>query len=79
MIAEIAVIERTNAVTSPEKNESRINGSVTVIKTRALPAPMSYALSSIDLSICRRAEIPLRVPVGRERTIKTIIKIKPVP
>ena len=41
MRAEIAVIDRTNAVTSPERNESLISGSVTVMNTLKLSAPMS--------------------------------------
>ena len=34
-------MERTNAVTRPEKNESLMSGSVTVRKTVKLSAPMS--------------------------------------
>ena len=54
-------------------------GRVTVKNTFALPAPRSMADSSILLSICRRAEMPLRVPVGRERTTKAMIRIAEVP
>ena len=79
MIALIAVMLLTKEVTRPLKNESLIKGRVTVINTLPLPAPRSYADSSIDLSIWRRAEIPLLVPTGRLRMIKTIIRISPVP
>ena len=41
IIAEMAVMLRTNAVTRPERNESLMSGSVTVINTRKLSAPMS--------------------------------------
>jgi hypothetical protein len=41
MMAEIAVILRTNAVTRPLKKESLIRGNVTVINTLAEFAPMS--------------------------------------
>ena len=79
MIALIAVILRTKAVTSPLKNESLISGSVMVVNTVPLPAPRSYADSSMDLSIWRSAEIPLLVPTGRLRTINTMTRITPVP
>ena len=75
----MAVMERTNVVTRPLRNESLISGSVTVTNTFALPAPRSYADSSIDLSICRSAEMPLRVPTGSERTTNTITRMMPVP
>ena len=41
MMAEMAVMERTNAVTRPLRNESLISGSVTVMNTLKLSAPMS--------------------------------------
>ena len=41
IMAEIAVMLRTNAVTRPLRKESLISGSVTVMKTRKLLAPMS--------------------------------------
>ena len=41
MMAEIAVMLRTNAVTRPLKKESLISGSVTVMNTLAELAPMS--------------------------------------
>ena len=75
IIALIAVMLLTKAVTSPLKKESLINGNVTVIKTLKESAPISYADSSIDLSICLRAEIPLLVPVGRDLTTNTITRI----
>ena len=79
MIALIAVILRTKAVTSPLKKESLIRGSVMEVKTLPLPAPRSYADSSMDLSICLSAEIPLLVPTGRLLTINTIIRIAAEP
>ena len=79
IIAEMAVMLRTKAVTRPLRNESFISGSVTVIKTLKLSAPISYADSSMLLSICLKAEMPLRVPVGRLRTTNTIIRINAVP
>ena len=33
----------------------------------------------MDLSICRKAEMPLRVPTGSERTTNTITRMAPVP
>ena len=74
IIAEIAVILLTNDVTKPERKESLISGKVTVINTWKEFAPISYADSSIDLSIWRRADIPERVPVGSDRTTNTITK-----
>lgn len=41
IMAEIAVMLRTNAVTSPLKKESLIKGRVTVINTLAELAPIS--------------------------------------
>ena len=41
MMAEIAVMLRTKAVTRPLKKESLISGSVTVINTLAELAPIS--------------------------------------
>ena len=41
MMAEMAVILRTNAVTRPLRKESLISGSVTVINTLRLSAPIS--------------------------------------
>ena len=41
MIAEMAVMLRTKAVTRPERKESLMSGSVTVMKTLKLSAPMS--------------------------------------
>ena len=41
MMAEMAVMERTKAVTSPLRKESLISGNVTVINTLKLSAPMS--------------------------------------
>ena len=79
MTAEMAVMERTKAVTRPERKESLMRGSVTVMNTWKLFAPMSYADSSMDLSIWRRAEMPERVPVGSERTMKTITRMAAVP
>ena len=78
-MAEIAVMLRTNAVTRPLKKESLISGRVTVMNTLAELAPISYADSSMDLSIWRRAEMPLLVPVGRLRTMNTMIRISPLP
>jgi hypothetical protein len=79
MTAEIAVTLRTNEVTIEAKKLSRTSGKVTVVKTLKLFAPISKALSSIDLSICRNEAVALRVPIGKERTIKTMMMIQIVP
>ena len=78
-MALMAVMLLTKDVTRPLKKESLISGNVMDVNTFPLPAPKSYADSSIDLSICLNAEIPLLVPTGRLRTIKTIIRIAAVP
>ena len=41
MMAEMAVMDRTKAVTRPLRKESLIRGRVTVINTLKLSAPMS--------------------------------------
>ena len=41
MIADIAVIDLTNDVTNPDKNESLISGKVTDVNTLSVFAPMS--------------------------------------
>ena len=52
IIAEMVVIERTNAYTSPEKKAGRINGSVTRRKVAKLSAPRLIDASSMTGSIC---------------------------
>ena len=73
-------MERTKVVTRPLRKLSLMSGSVTVSEDLAAARAHDHRRdSSMDLSICRKAEIPLRVPTGRLRTMNTMIRIAPVP